>query len=649
MSKSRPARRSTLLHPLALAASVLLGGCAFFNPYIDFPKEEPKPQRTPDDKEWAGGAGVAMAAIDDVRRQYFDGMQSVGRARAITATTGVGLTGWGVYNALKPNEPGASAPGYGDTLRTARLGAAVGTLYGLSQYLVNPAQESVYADGYRALTCLKRQALPLLMPKGEAPNAEKSAVPQTVADLDGRLKDLEAQIQTVYEAAAAANVALNEAALARQSKVDDLPSPMVKQLRSTFTALSFARNTLADGQALAQAVRQSGPNVSERAHTIVGVINAALGKKIDNLNAADTTLKSAQSITTSFIGVGQKTKTDQVDRESGGSDVPQALAPSIAPPQASVGVLASPGQHLRFAAIYPSGGTLAAGSLLAVMAAQAAMPTASATSEPTKTDTKPAAKAAAQKPKAATAASAPPALTLAEWEAISSAIKKGQDAAQQRDEAAKQAALLKPYEEKIKAFSDARPACGTAASSASPASAASAPIADACDARHLAKITEDLYAARRPVKAAVLHFRSETRIARNAPECSPDGGLRVTPDEVVLAYAGEEVAFIVAPAPNGAIGGPVAVLQGSSDGNAKLEYSTQGSPPYIARIKLGSKAEGRYTFVITDANGTSSQAIPIVVKAPRAAAAASSAASGAKSDAAAATSTGTKPTTSAAT
>lgn len=134
-----------------------------------------------------------------------------------------------------------------------------------------------------------------------------------------------------------------------------------------------------------------------------------------------------------------------------------------------------------------------------------------------------------------------------------------------------------------------------------------------CDTEALARRIEDLYAARRPVAAAVLHFRAQTKVVKRVAGCPSDSGIRVTPNESIVVQAGETYSFVLTQ-PNP--GSPVAMLQGAvGDDLASLTTTSLGTAGMQAKVQFGKKAKGRYALQATDSTGEFSEIVQIFVKA----------------------------------
>lgn len=612
---------------VAAAALSAVAGCAFFDPYVGIPAKAPDGWKD-EPVQFAGHANEEIARVEAVRQDYLGRMQQMGRTKAAFATGATVLTGWALYNTLKPNAPGVTETPHGDKLRTARLGAVVGTAYGLSQYAVNKDQESAYNDGYRALTCLLRQSAPLLMPldaRGQADSKEaleadlahllkqietlhKSVAAAKVGLAEGRAAALQAEAQKAVEkvesnkalpdagrpssrklSAEQLSAAVGESRAALPADVSDRPG-LEAQIRAAETALARARNAWSDGQALLKAVSGSGREIRERAHTIVSTINGLIHSTQVDIQAADASLTKAQDIVSGFIKIGTSTAGDQAEKaadEKTAEDKVAMLVSAAAPSAAQVRaprLAAAGGPGLLIL-----GGSLAAATLAGAEAAAASSAAASAA--------RPAAKAA---PKPAAAPAGTP-LTVSELQKLTDLMGKTLKDAKEREAKEAQEKLVGGYVSKLKELAQPKNQCKKSGGG------------DRCDSAALAEGIEDLYARRRPVVATILHFRAQARAVRRISGCPSDVGVRVTPNETTLVSAGDSMTFIVnQPKP----GLPVTVLQGAQgDDLAVLKTTSLGAAGMQAQIQFSKKAKGRYTLLTTDSTGEYSESVLIVVKA----------------------------------
>ncbi|MFG6486396.1 hypothetical protein ACG04R_06920 [Roseateles sp. BYS78W] len=622
----RLACRPRLLAVAAAASAV--SGCAFFYPYVGFPKQ--LPEGWDRDPLLAGDASQAISQVEEVRRDYLKYMREMSGTRAVFATGAGVLTGWALYNAVKPNAPGTTEPTYVDKRRTAQLGAVIATGYGLSEYAVNKKQESAYNDGYRALTCLLRQSAPLLMPL-RTQEAEKGGAfgqPLSAQALETALNRLSVRILDLQNFVAAAKVGLgdgnaqlaqkdareaarliaeNEALPEKPGKdgkkkrtsqelaaevarlpmtypanVGDSPT-LSRQIDDAVKALQIARNALADGLALQKAVADSGREIRERAQIIVTTVNGVVQDAQADLRAADSALTKAQDITAGFRKLGSQTSGDQAEPPTADTADTGAKTSSATTRIPAAQQSTAPGA-LRMVNL--GGGPLLAGASLGT----ALLANATATA------------VQATKPGSAT----PSPLTTAELEKLNERIEALIADAKKREAAEAQEKLVNGYIGKIKDWSKPKDVCTSRRISGH----VDAP--DRCDAQALALLVEDLYDARRPVVAAVLHFRSQTKAVRRVAGCASDAGVHMTPNDTLSAQAGETVTFIInQPQP----GTPVAVLQGTpGDDFGTLSVDSMGNAGVKAQVKFGKKAQGRYTLLATDSSGEYNESVLIVVK-----------------------------------
>lgn len=651
----RPVRLPQLLVVAAAAASV--AGCAFFDPYVGM-----KPAKTEgaerDKIQFAGEANQAIAQVEAVRQEYFSGMRQIGATRAAFATGATVITGYALYNTLKPNPPGATEPSFETKRTTVALGAVLATSLGLSEYALNKGQESAYNVGYQALTCLLRQSAPLLMPLYKQADVVEADNVQT---LQHALAKLSKEIDALERAVASARVGVAEgqvhaqqweadavrALIAANDALPDKPAAADKSgkakkpgvapaqpaklspeelsaavgkltttlppeiekrphlprtIRDAEKALGYARRTLEDGKKLLQAVVGSGREIQERAHSIVSTVNGLIRAAQPDLKAADVSLSSAQDIVSGFKKIGSDTAEDQADTTNGSSSssLPAAFDAR------KFAAMATPRASQRWAVLGGPGVSMMGSSLAAVMAANA-VAAQQAASAPAAAASAPAAAASGVKAAPPPAPKPPPAkppapakLTMEELEKLQGLIESTLKQARQRQAEEAQEKLIGGYKSKFEDLAKPREVCWVKGGRAR------------CDTEQLALRIEDLYAARRPVAATVLHFRAQTKVVRRVAGCPSDSGIRVTPSESIVVQAGETYSFVVTQ-PN--VGSPVAMLQGAlGEDLGSLTTTSLGTAGLQAKVQFGKKAKGRYVLQATDSTGDFSESVQIFVK-----------------------------------
>ena len=271
-------------------AIVVMAGCSMMNPYNHESLEEVPP---PAGLRLAGDASEGVKAAEDLRQKYYKNLSSTSYVRSSTGLAAGVLSGWAIYNALKPGASASSASP-GDTRRGVRLGVTLGVLYGLRQFFVNPEQESIYAEGYRALTCLMLESSPLLMtestekismpPNGGTAAADILLPPYTekpLGDLDRlelaldrlerRILDLNVQLatdETIANAIAGEDKGIRSAQWALRD-----------QFERTKKVLAYSRNALADGRTLVRTIKGAGRDIRDRAGIIAGTVNTQVQGK----------------------------------------------------------------------------------------------------------------------------------------------------------------------------------------------------------------------------------------------------------------------------------------------------------------------------------------------------------------------------------
>ena len=636
------------------AAVVAIAGCGVFNPYEHAALEEPP---HPAGLRLAGDADDGLRYAEEFRAKYFRDLSSAAAFRNVTGVALIGLSGWAVYNGLKP-EGGTT----GDVRRGTRLGAAAASVYALRQFLVNPGQEQAYAEGYRALTCLMLQSAPLLTTEAEdrstvaafawpianspgvrassyaSPAATDKGVPvpfplAAPGELDRfriALDRLEAKIQ--YVNVQLAEVRGRASAMPEiQSDLDDPKSSIRRQFTSTAKALLYARNALSDGRLLLRTYENAGHDIKGRASIIVAAVNEQIQSRQLDLGGVTDLLKNAQDITNQVMNIGGATAVDQIDVTTPPEDSAslnlrgggfRATGPMLMAGSVATAYFTAQISSVVYRTANIPSATVDETQVVAVAAAasdtsvtaspatgRAAGSEPASKPKPAAKPTKPA-KAAARKTQVDTAP-----VTTGELKAIrlrlDEAIKKAEAddlAKKQKQEAAAKAKDIEEWSKRVQTLKeqlkekhlrcDADPNSGGCIT-------------------HLAKETENLYAARRPVVHEVLAFRAKTRAVALTPECVELAVLRVAPNDVIRAHPGETVSFIVS---QRAAGSPLAVMQGSTDPKTGVTFNflaQQGTSHYVAKMELGKDMPKQtIRLVVSDSKSVVTQNLSVAVGDP---------------------------------
>lgn len=594
-------------------ACVAVAGCSMMQPYD---REEPVAFGPEHGLELAGNANDGLAAAEALRAQYFTDLRASALTRNGTALVAAGLSGWALYAGLEPTAVNGGTPTHRDKVTTLRLGVVLATLYGLRQFFVSPDQESIYAEGYRSLTCLMLASTPLLMTQSIEPPSSSSKFKLSASSPESALPpafdapaggDLD-RFQLVLDKLEAAILAVNLERADEEAAADRIAdgdtgvignqADLRKQIAMTDKALAYARHALSDGRTLVQTVKGAGREIQYRVGIVASTVNTEVQAKQHDLDKAGNMLKNAQDITTGVLNIGNATAADQ-------TVVSQSDAATVAlsQPAKRRPILLSGPMSAAWGPLF--GGALATATSASTSApgsgasAGAVAPSASAPSGASRSSK------AKPKPKAAASSASEP-ITSAELQTVRDRIDDAIKAANTREAAAdaqKQKAQAQAQIDKLTALEkniNSHLTCGTA-------------VGPAACAGHLARMTEMLYAARRPVAQELLNFRHKTRDVANIPECAELAVLRVTPNDVHRALAGETVTYIVS---QRAAGSPLAVLQGPLGGKAGATLTfapLQGTTLYTAKVEIGDQMpQQAIELDISDSQDIAHQALPIV-------------------------------------
>lgn len=570
-------RRSLRLKAVAVAV-LASTGCSMMQPYEHL-TSPPDPVGMPT-MRLAGGAEQGLGEAERMRQRFFYNLENRSMVRNTTGVVAGVLSGWAIYNAVRP---GDSAGSDGALRRSLRLGAVLGTLYGFRELFVNPEHESIYAEGYRAMTCLMLQSAPLLMTESTLSltwPSSPSLPPYPIGGAGDRdqlrfaLDELERRILQVNVAAATLKAEADVQAAGNEDMLR-AQAGLRYQIVQAENALYYARNALSDGRTLARTIDGAGRLIRERVAVIVGAVNDQLQQKQNNFKAAASTLKDAQDIAGGVTGLGSTTAVDQTNMMDTGPTSMSGRGILLAGPMSALSDLLATPDDAR-----------ARVDLLA-----AAPVPAAAASAPAKK------KAAAPAP--APAASTP--LSLEELkiyrDAVDAAIKSAQQRAEKAAEEKKQQALKKREEDIDKI-------------------ARTAVVRWSAEVKNLAHTTEELYAARRPVVQELQNFRRRTREATATTECRELAPLRVSPTDVRRAYRGDTVSYLISQREAGL--NPVVALHGPLDDKAEkgIQLGTEAigaTNLHRVTLKIGtSMPKQTVRLVITDGRGVATQEVTIL-------------------------------------
>jgi len=346
-------------------------------------------------------------------------------------------------------------------------------------------------------------------------------------------------------------------------------------------------------------------------------VNEQIRASQHDLTDGTASIKSSRDFATTVLNIGASTATDQAADHLTNTDAsasadrhrPIRLA---GPMSAAWGALFGGGSATTIATVTAATAPAASpvqGGGAAASAAPAASPASGAAKTPTgKT------KGVVKKAQAPSSAASSPVMTVAELKKIRDEIDKGIQSATDREQAAAKAAeaasaakQLAALRELTKKISDGLQCVETIN-----------PGQKACVV-DLARQTELLYAARRPVAQAVLNFRQLARLSTSAPECADQALIRVTPNEARVALAGETVKYIVSQKATGK--NPIAVLDGPMDPSTGVAFAFEAIPggsAYTATVTVGPRmARQDITLIVSDASGVASLKLPIAAGGPR--------------------------------
>ena len=593
---------------LALAAG-LLTGCALINPYVPV-----QPGVVQDDAAsvaasnamlaalgltaedpLAGGAGPALLKLAAQREAMFDKLRSVGVTRSMSSVVTLGASSLGVYNALRPlpaTSGGSAGLSDADRRRAGQLALLAGASYSLGQYFVNPEQESVYAEGANALTCLMVQAAPLLISKDRLDTFE------------GQLKALDKQLKAQQERIAEMKLLLAQGQRAGGSTNDADAVVLRKLINEAEAAAARGRSVAADGRVLAHRYRAAGQAIGGASDLITTMINVQLRERNRPMSELKASLMQAAGISEAFKDFAAESSEDDDATPGAGA----AAMPSD--PAATLMLLAWPASAVPWFGSAVVAWLGAAGTATATAAAPAqAASNAQAKPAP--------AKPAQAKPAASKAAPPLDKAISAQIEALIKATEQAATQAKRLAELQKQSADAARIEEAEKRVQQAEKKLKDQQEEFSSAKWKQV-IGDDLSKELLkhGMSTEALYAARRPVLHALIAVRAHTKTVLEVPQCAGGTlGLRVHPSGDRSANAGDVLSFVA----SDSRGSPRVFLQGNpgalKSGKENLQVESLGGTTKFT-LTLGEDApSGTVLLVATDDKGLQSQTVRVKVRA----------------------------------
>lgn len=540
-------------------------------------------QRRHQATDLAGGLSAALNNTDKLREDYYKDLRGVAVSRSWGSLSLLGAAAWAAASGLQPGATDA------DTTRALRLGVASSTGYLISDFFTNRKHEEAYAQGYRKLTCLVVQSLPLQWPEGKRSektrNGECTAADSqrrsntelrtciklascgtpedhhrcaaisalnNTADLSAALEDLNHVINLEHNGL---SLALAELAL-MPFLSDQLKLVQRDALRQREFALRLARSTLKEGRVMLSLIESSGDLLTGRAGLVSAWVNLE-------------------------VAAGQ----NNIPRPTLGPTTPADLLPTLTPVGAEAEAQSKSPDNLLGREQQPK-----SGSTGSMPASDSATTGSEAARTPTVED-----------------------LAALEKRLIALAI----DPTERRREREKLATertrnteirKLKTELENLKKKSALR---GQAELATGPCTKDNS----ACNLRQWANGTDRLHQFRRPVAQALIDFREKTKTVSAVAAC---GGERakvvIAPETDQVLTAPTEAEFIVS-TESGVT--PRLSLSGNAGIAApdKALTVTIVDGTVIAKVKVGAKAPaGSLVLTATDNKGGGSQSVLLVVK-----------------------------------
>jgi hypothetical protein len=267
-------------------------------------------QRAPE--QLVGDLPEALAAIADQRNEWFGALSSHARTLNGTTLAMLALTGWGLYEGLKPGfVDGGTAT---DTTRRHVAKAAIGTAgaYALGNFFLNAEHDQAYIEGYKALTCLIVRTRPYAL--------------TTVQwrDLALALRDLEAQINVLDRTALKMRVA--EGVDPRSAKSSTVERRAA--LSRAESALRIGRLTLERGQRLLGESAGAGGYLRRQGELVVTAVAEELRRNNKQLTSPEQLFAGLQGAVGRFQSIEPVDRAEEEDKDAPTDGEPTTAAPT---------------------------------------------------------------------------------------------------------------------------------------------------------------------------------------------------------------------------------------------------------------------------------------------------------------------------------
>lgn len=264
-----PTARAALRRLLGVAAVVVLGGCALFDPHPRVDELTASFATGTDGITFAGGLGEAIDAALAQREAYADAASQYSIVRNVTAVGLAGASASALYLGLVD----ASVSNV-----IAGLGVGAAGVFGLGQYLDSPPRQRLYFGASQAIGCAILAARPYMVETGE---------------FDDLTEDLEALLAALGRLGS--EIARFE---------HDNPTLSADEPR---TVLARGERAYARGTAYRAAVQTAGLMLRNEVLNIVDRVDIEITRTEPSLDALIPILANQQALAASFTslqGVG---------------------------------------------------------------------------------------------------------------------------------------------------------------------------------------------------------------------------------------------------------------------------------------------------------------------------------------------------------
>jgi hypothetical protein len=251
-----------------------------------------------------GDLPQALDAVTDQRNEWFGALSSHARTLNGASLALLALTGWGLYEGLKPGFVESGTASAASRRHVAKAAIGAGGAYSLGTLFLNTEHDEAYISGYKALTCLIVRARPYAL--------------TTVQwrDLALALHDLEHKVLALDKTALEMRVVQGVNPKATP------PDPRGPVLLRAESALRIGRLTLERGHRLLGESATAGTQLRRQSELVVTAVSEELRRNNRELSSPEQLLAGLQSAVGKFKPIEPVDRTDEEKKEENAADKP---------------------------------------------------------------------------------------------------------------------------------------------------------------------------------------------------------------------------------------------------------------------------------------------------------------------------------------